>query len=154
MIEKVIAHIDNEQKKSADRLLDFLRIPSVSTDPQRKSDVARCAAWVLDFFKGCDIQAALVETAGHPAIIADTGPADGDHPTILIYGHYDVQPTGDAKLWDAPAFEPAIRNGNIYARGAADDKGQILTHMLAAEAWKKTAGKLPIRVKFLIEGEE
>jgi len=154
VIEQVIAHIDSEQKNSVDRLLDFLRIPSISTDPERKSDVDRCAQWVLDFFKGCGIEAALVETPGHPAVIADSGPAEGGGPTILVYGHFDVQPTGDAKLWDAPAFEPDIRNGRIYARGAADDKGQIFTHMLAAEAWKKTAGKLPIRVRFLIEGEE
>jgi acetylornithine deacetylase/succinyl-diaminopimelate desuccinylase-like protein len=154
VIDKVIAHIDSEQKRSAERLLDFLRIPSISTDPARKADVARCANWVLAFFESCGIECALVETPGHPAVIADSGPAEGGGPIVLVYGHYDVQPTGDAKRWETPAFEPAIRNGNIYARGAADDKGQIFTHMLAAEAWKKTAGTLPIHVKFLIEGEE
>jgi acetylornithine deacetylase/succinyl-diaminopimelate desuccinylase-like protein len=87
-------------------------------------------------------------------VLADTGPVDGDGPTVLVYGHYDVQPAVDESLWDSPPFEPIIRNESIFARGAADDKGQILTHLLAAENWVKVAGKSPVRVKFMIEGEE
>jgi acetylornithine deacetylase/succinyl-diaminopimelate desuccinylase-like protein len=87
-------------------------------------------------------------------VIGEAGPTDRDGPTILIYGHYDVQPAGDESLWLSLPFEPTIRDGTVFARGAADDKGQVLTHLLAAEAWMKVAGKLPVRVKFLIEGEE
>lgn len=154
MIDKIIAHIDGNSDVYRNRLFDFLEIPCISTDPQAKPEMKRGAEWVLKFFHDCGIEAQLCETDGHPAIIADTGEADGDAPTILVYGHYDVQPTGDLALWQSKPFEPVIRDGRLYARGSADDKGQVLTHMLAAEAWKKTAGKLPIRVKFLIEGEE
>lgn len=147
------AHIDANLNAYVDRLKDLLRIASISTDPERKTDCRRAAEWVKQLFDGCGIAADIVETAGHPAVLADSGPSDGG-PTILVYGHYDVQPVGDERLWQTPAFEPALRDGALYARGAADDKGQVLTHLFAAEAWKKTTGKLPVRVKFLVEGEE
>lgn len=153
MIDKVISHLEANRKAAEQRLMDFLRIASISTDPARKGDTRKAGEWVLNLLKGCGIKAELVETAGHPAILADTGPSDGG-PTVLIYGHYDVQPVGDESLWKSPAFEPTVRDGNVFARGSADDKGQVLTHMLAAEAWMKAAGKLPTRFKFLIEGEE
>lgn len=153
MIDKVIAHIDAHKDKNLDRLKDFLRIPSISTDPARKGDTRKAGEWVLKVLSECGVESKLVETGGHPCVIGDTGPA-GNAPTVLIYGHYDVQPTGDEKLWHSPPFEPTIRDGQIYARGSADDKGQVLTHLLAVEAWKKAAGKLPIRLKFMIEGEE
>jgi acetylornithine deacetylase/succinyl-diaminopimelate desuccinylase-like protein len=153
MIDKVTAHLESNRKTAEQRLLDFLRIASISTDPARKADTRRAGEWVLKLLTGCGIKAELIETAGHPSILADSGPADGG-PTVLLYGHYDVQPVGDESLWKSPAFEPTVRDGNVYARGSADDKGQVLTHLLAAEAWMKTAGKLPTRIKFLIEGEE
>ncbi len=152
MIDKVIAHIDANRDASVERLNDFLRIQSISTDPSCDAESRRGAAWVKDVFTGCGLDTEIVETEKHPCVIADSGPADG--PTVLIYGHYDVQPTGDESLWDSPPFEPTVRDGLLYARGSADDKGQVLAHMLAAESWMKTAGKLPIRVKFLVEGEE
>ncbi len=154
MIDKVIQHIDANRKASVERLNDFLRIPSISTEPERKGDTRKAAEWVHRVFTGCGIKSEIIETAGHPCILADSGPAAGDGPTVLIYGHYDVQPTGDESLWKSPPFTPTVRDGDIFARGSADDKGQVLTHMLAAEAWMKVAGKLPIRVKYLIEGEE
>lgn len=154
MLDQVLAHLDRNREANLGRLQEFLRIPSISTDPQAKPAIRQAAEWVLRFFRDCGIPAELHETPGHPAIVADTGPADRPGPVVLLYGHYDVQPTGDLKLWQSPPFEPSIRNGRLYARGSADDKGQVLTHMLGAEAWKKVAGKLPIRVKFLIEGEE
>jgi acetylornithine deacetylase/succinyl-diaminopimelate desuccinylase-like protein len=153
MIDKVIQHIEQNKDKAVDRLKDFLRIPTISTDPDRKADTRRGGDWVHKLLTGCGIKAEIIETKGHPCIFADTGPVDST-PTVLIYGHYDVQPTGDESLWQSPPFEPTIRDGQIYARGSADDKGQVLTHLLAAEAWMKTSGKLPCRVKFLIEGEE
>ncbi len=154
MIDKVIAHIESNQKTNVERLCDLLRIPSISTDAARKGDIQKGAEWVHALLSGCGIKSEIVDTPGHPCVIGDTGPVDGNGPTVLIYGHYDVQPTGDDSLWDSPAFEPTIRNGSIFARGSADDKGQVLTHLLAAESWMKAVGKLPIRVKFLIEGEE
>jgi acetylornithine deacetylase/succinyl-diaminopimelate desuccinylase-like protein len=154
VIDKVIAHVRSNHDAYLARLDEFLRIPCISTDPAAKPAMQQGAEWVLRFFTDCGIEAVIEKTDGHPAIIADTGPASGKGPTVLIYGHYDVQPTGDLGLWKSGPFEPVIRDGRIYARGSADDKGQVLTHMLAAEAWKKVAGQLPIRVKFLIEGEE
>jgi len=153
VIEKVIAHIESNRDKNQDRLFDFLRIPCVSTDPAAKGAMQQAAEWVLKVFLDCGIEARIQPTDGHPSVIADTGPADGG-PTVLVYGHYDVQPVGDESLWKSKPFDPQVRDGRIYARGSADDKGQVFTHMLAAEAWKKVAGKLPIRMKFLIEGEE
>ncbi|MGB2986118.1 MAG: dipeptidase [Phycisphaerae bacterium] len=154
MIDKVIARIDANREKSVERLNDFLRIQCISTDPDRKADMRRGAEWVHRLLTECGIKSEIVDTPGHPAILADSGPVEGGGPTVLVYGHYDVQPTGDLSLWDSPPFEPTVRDGLMYARGAADDKGQVLTHLLAAETWMKTAGRLPIRVKFLIEGEE
>jgi len=154
VIDKVIAHIEKNYEPYLERLNAFLRIPCISTDPAAKAAMRDGADWVLRFFHDAGIDAGIHKTDGHPAVIADTGPADAAGPTILVYGHYDVQPVGDPKLWESGAFDPKVRQGRLYARGSADDKGQVLTHMLAAEAWKKIAGKLPIRVKFLIEGEE
>lgn len=154
MINAVLDHIKSRETESLARMKAFLRIPSISTDPDRKEDTRKAAHWILELFNGCGIQAELVETPGHPAVLADTGPGKGDGPTILVYGHYDVQPVGERSLWRTEPFDPTEVDGAIFARGSADDKGQVITHMLAAEAWKKAAGGLPIRVKFLIEGEE
>ncbi len=153
MIDKVIAYIDEKNTANIERLKDFLRIPSISTDPEKKAETRKAGEWVLKLFKEAGIKAEIIETKRHPAIFADSGPADGG-PTVLVYGHYDVQPTGDETLWHSKPFEPTLRNGDLFARGSADDKGQVLSHMIAAEAWMKVAKKLPIRVKFLIEGEE
>lgn len=153
MIDKVESYIEAHRDEYLARLKDFLGIECVSTDPSKKPDMARAAAWVRDLLTNAGIETEIVETAGHPCVVGESGPADGG-PTVVIYGHYDVQPTGDLTLWDSAPFTPTVRDGRIYARGAADDKGQVLTHLLAVEAWKKTAGTLPIRVKFIIEGEE
>ncbi len=153
MIEKVIEHIEDNKDQFIDRLKEFLRVPCISTDPTKKAEMTAGAKWVQDAFTAGNFEHDLVDTPGHASVLADGGAA-GDGKTLLVYGHYDVQPTGDESLWDSPAFEPTIRDGILYARGAADDKGQVLTHMLAAESWKKIASKLPTRIKFLIEGEE
>ncbi|GJM23690.1 MAG: hypothetical protein DHS20C16_01050 [Phycisphaerae bacterium] len=154
MINDIISHIDANRDDALNRLNELLRIASISTDPEAKPAVREAANWIHGFFENCGIESMILETEGHPAVIADTGPAEGGGPTVLVYGHYDVQPCGDLSLWKSEPFSPEIRDGRLYARGSADDKGQVFTHMLAAEAWKKVAGKLPIRVKFLIEGEE
>jgi len=153
VIEKTIAHIESQRERFLGRLMDLLRIPSISTDPDRRADMRRGVEWVHQHFMECGINSEIVETRGHPAVIADSGPVNGA-PTLLVYGHYDVQPAGDESLWSSPPFEPAVRDGTIFARGAADDKGQILAHLFAAQSWLETAGGLPVRCKFLIEGEE
>ncbi len=154
MIDKVLTHIDTNRDGFVERLCDLLRIPSISTEPDRKADMTRGVQWVHELFAEAGIKSEIVETPGHPAVLADSGPTENGGLTILVYGHYDVQPTGDESLWHSPAFEPTIRDGRLYARGSADDKGQVLTHLFAAESWMKAVGKLPIRVKFLVEGEE
>lgn len=154
MINKVIAYIDEHRQAFADRLMELLRIPSISTDPDRKGDVRQAADWVRDLFDNCGMKSEIVKTPGHPSVIAEAGPGNAACPTVLIYGHHDVQPVGEESLWDSPAFEPAVRKGRVFARGAADDKGQVLAHLLAAEAWMKVAGDIPCHAKYLVEGEE
>ena len=152
-IDRVLADLESRRDEAVETLLSFLRIPSISTDPAHAGDIATAAAWVRDQLRAAGLTAELVPTPGHPAIIADSGPVDGK-PTILVYGHYDVQPVGELEKWVSPPFEPAVRDGAIFARGAADDKGQVFTHIAAAAAWHRVAGALPVRLKFLIEGEE
>lgn len=154
MIDQVEKYIEAHRDEYLDRFKEFLRIPSVSTDPEAAADMRKAGEWVRNLLTRCGIESELVDTPKHPCVIGDSGPVGDGVPTLLIYGHYDVQPTGEIDLWTSPPFDPQIRDGRIYARGAADDKGQILTHLLATEAWTKVAGKPPVRVKFLIEGEE
>jgi acetylornithine deacetylase/succinyl-diaminopimelate desuccinylase-like protein len=151
--------IEKFVQANEDRLLaelkDFLRIPSISTLPEHKDDVARAAAFTADALKTAGLEnIEVIPTAGHPLVYADWLHAPGK-PTVLLYGHYDVQPPDPLELWETPPFEPTIRNGNIYARGAADDKGQFYAHVKAVEALRSlNAGRLPVNVKVLIEGEE
>ena len=154
MITNIESHIETSRDQMVQLLQEFLRIPSISTDPTQKAAIREAADWVRRRLADCGFEVEIVETAGHPAVLADSGPLDGPGPTVLVYGHYDVQPVGDERLWTSPPFEPELRDGAVFARGAADDKGQVLTHLLAAEAWMKTAGRMPVRVKYLIEGEE
>ncbi len=129
--------------------------PSISTLPEHKEDVARAAQFVADKLKAAGLEnVEIIETSKHPLVYADWLHAPGK-PTVLCYGHYDVQPPDPLELWKSPPFEPSIRDGNIYARGACDDKGQMYMHVKAIEALMAVhGGKLPINVKFLIEGEE
>jgi len=154
VIDQVEQYLAANQDRFVNMLHEFLRIPSISTDPTRADAVRQAGEWVRGVLAGAGLSPELIETARHPAVLADTGPVEGGGPTVLVYGHFDVQPVGDESLWTSPAFEPTVRDGILYARGSADDKGQVLTHLLAIEAWLRTAGHLPLRVKFLIEGEE
>ncbi len=134
-------------------LCDLLRIPSVSAMSAHKGDIRRAAEWVLAQFRSLGFTAELIETAGHPIVYAES-PKVAGAPTVLVYGHYDVQPPDPLGEWKTPPFEPTVRDGNLYARGATDDKGQMFTHIKSAEAWIKTAGRLPLNLKYIIEGEE
>ncbi len=149
--------IDDYLKLHRDRqveeLKELLRIPSVSADSAHRDDVRRAAEWVAGQFRSMKLPVELIPTAGHPIVFAESPPVPGA-PVVLVYGHYDVQPPDPLSEWLSPPFEPTIREGNIYARGATDDKGQMLTHLKSTEAWVATAGTLPLQLKFLIEGEE
>ena len=146
-------YLETRAEQFEDELCQFLRIPSVSADPNRRDDVRRAADWVADQFRQLQFATEVVETAGHPLVYAESPKVEGA-TTALVYGHYDVQPSDPLDEWVSPPFEPTQRNGNLYARGATDDKGQLLTHIKSAEAWVQTQGGLPLNLKFLIEGEE
>ena len=137
------------------QLTEFLSIGSVSTDPACADDVKQCATWLADHLKSIGLPTVTIyPTPGHPIVYAEDLSAGENAPTVMLYGHYDVQPVDPLNLWTNPPFEPVIRDGKIYARGATDDKGQVLLHVKAIEAIYKTHGKLPINIKLLIEGEE
>jgi acetylornithine deacetylase/succinyl-diaminopimelate desuccinylase-like protein len=146
--------IDSRRDQHLTELNEFLRIPSVSAKSEHKVDVERAARWVADNLRSAGFKTVeIVPTALHPLVYAESLEAPGK-PTVLFYGHYDVQPAEPLHLWTSPAFEPAVRNGNIYARGTADDKGQVHIHLKALQALHELNGKFPINVKVLIEGEE
>ena len=153
MPSEVDAYLSQNSSLFEEQLCELLRIPSVSADSRHKGDIRGAAQWVADQFRGLGMSPEICETAGHPIVYAEHCQAPGA-PTVLVYGHYDVQPPDPLDLWETPPFEPTRRNGNLYARGATDDKGQMFTHVKSAEAWLKTVGKLPVNLKFLIEGEE
>ncbi len=153
-MESVLTHLDQNKDQYLAELKDLLAIPSVSTNPENKGDVERCARWVADHMREIGLQnVQVMPTPGHPVVYGDWLNAPGK-PTVLIYGHYDVQPPEPLELWTSPPFEATIRDGNIFARGSADDKGQVFIHLKSLEAFLKTTGELPVNVKLLIEGEE
>ena len=135
-------------------LFDFLRIPSVSARPEHKGDVARAADWVAASLRQAGLTASIHPTAGHPVVLGEWRKASPGAPTVLIYGHYDVQPAEPLDLWTSPPFEPTVRDGRIYARGSVDDKGQLFLHIKALEAHLAARGTLPVNVVVLAEGEE
>lgn len=146
--------VDANAERLLAELFDFLRIPSISTDPTRTGDVARAASFTADALRTAGLEnVEVIPTSRHPLVYADWLHAPGK-PTVLCYGHYDVQPPDPLELWKSPPFEPTLRDGNIYARGAVDDKGQMYAQIKAVEAVRERLGKLPVNLKFLIEGEE
>jgi succinyl-diaminopimelate desuccinylase len=152
-MSKISAYLTTNAARFEDDLCELLRIESVSADPKRKPALQKAAAWIGGKLEALGLKTEIIPTAGHPIVFAEWAPVPGK-PVVLVYGHYDVQPPEPLDLWTTPAFEPTRRNGNIYARGATDDKGQILTHIQGAEAWIRAEGSLPIQLKFVIEGEE
>ena len=144
-----------EQRGRFYRELDeFLRIPSVSAKSEHNADTQLTAEWVRAQLARAGLTAQTFPTPGHPVVVGEWREAGPDAPTVLIYGHYDVQPPEPLELWDSPPFEPDIRDGRIYARGSADDKGQLFLHIKALEAHLTTRGRLPVNVVVLAEGEE
>ncbi|HEY2376547.1 MAG TPA: dipeptidase [Gemmatimonadaceae bacterium] len=135
-------------------LFELLRIPSVSARSEHNEDTARAAEWVARSMRDAGLKAAVHPTAGHPVVVGEWRGAGPDTPTVLAYGHYDVQPAEPLELWESPPFEPTVRSGKIFARGSVDDKGQLFLHVKALEALLRTRGTLPVNVVVLAEGEE
>ena len=144
---------DANDARIRDELFDFLRIPSVSAKSEHNKDMIRAAEWLKKSLDDAGLKGTIHSTAGHPVVIGEWRGAPGA-PTVLVYGHYDVQPAEPLELWTSPPFEPTVRNGNIYARGSVDDKGQLFLHIKGLEAHLTTRGKLPVNVVLIAEGEE
>jgi acetylornithine deacetylase/succinyl-diaminopimelate desuccinylase-like protein len=155
MIERIEAYLQQEKNKHLEELKEFLRIPSISAVTEHKADIARCAEWTADALRRAGLEniEIMPTEGGHPVVYGDWLHAPGK-PTVLVYGHYDVQPAEPLELWNTPPFEPIVQDGKLYARGATDDKGQLLLHVKVMEAFLKTDGSLPVNLKFCIEGEE
>ena len=152
-MDQLFQYLDEQRQQFEDDLCEFLRIPSISTDGLHGAEIRQAAQWLADQFRAQRLTTEIVETEGHPIVFAESAPVPGA-PVALVYGHYDVQPPDPLDEWETPPFEPTRRNGNLYARGATDDKGQMLTHVKSAQAWMQTVGHLPLQVKYVIEGEE
>ncbi|WJY20690.1 M20/M25/M40 family metallo-hydrolase [Fontisubflavum oceani] len=154
-LDAVLARIDSDLDQATERLMELLRIPSISTDPAFDADCQAAAEWLVTELTGLGFDASVRPTPGHPMVLAHGG---GDGPHVLFYGHYDVQPVDPLDLWHKPPFEPAIEetpNGKVIrGRGAADDKGQLMTFVEACRAWKAETGTLPAKVTIFFEGEE
>lgn len=153
-MDQVLTYLKENQNNLLEKLSDFLKIPSVSTDENYKEDIEKTADFLVQYLKEIGFQQVkLQQTPGHPTVYGEWLGAEGA-PTVLVYGHYDVQPADPIELWDSEPFTPEIRNGRIFARGASDDKGQTFMHLAVFEAFMKTKGSLPVNVKLCIEGEE
>ncbi|MFG6552041.1 M20/M25/M40 family metallo-hydrolase [Sulfitobacter sp. 1A16808] len=154
-LDDVLARIDNDLHAATDRLLDLLRIPSISTDPAYKADCDRAADWLVADLTSMGVEAEKRATPGHPMVVGHVGEGK---PLLLFYGHYDVQPVDPLNLWDRDPFDPAVEETEkglvIRGRGAADDKGQLMTIIEALRAWKEVKGDWPCRITFFLEGEE
>ncbi|HEX6053073.1 MAG TPA: M20/M25/M40 family metallo-hydrolase, partial [Gemmatimonadaceae bacterium] len=148
------AFFSANQSRIRDELFDFLRIPSVSARSEHVPDMLRAADWLSQRMEEAGLKATIHQTEGHPIVVGEWRGAGADAPTVLIYGHYDVQPAEPLELWESPPFEPTVRDGRIFARGSADDKGQLFLHLKSLEAHLKVRGTLGVNVIMLAEGEE
>lgn len=154
MIETIKTYLNEQRDQHIEELMQFLRIPSISAVAEHQPDMIRCAEWTAQSLKQAGLEnIEIMATGGHPVVYADWLHAPGK-PTVLVYGHYDVQPAEPLELWNTPPFEPVIQDGKLFGRGSTDDKGQLLLYAKAIEAFLRTHGSLPVNVKFCIEGEE
>jgi acetylornithine deacetylase/succinyl-diaminopimelate desuccinylase-like protein len=160
--EPVRGYLNDHRERFLQRLFELLRFPSIANVHGPGDPCLACASWLVDYLRGLGLEAQLVPTGAKPTgpgqtrkpcVLAEAHVSD-QAPTLLIYGHYDVQPVEPLDLWNSAPFEPVIRDGCIYARGADDDKGQLFTHLMAIEAWRQAGGGLPVNLKLLFEGEE
>ncbi|MGD9126947.1 MAG: dipeptidase [Planctomycetia bacterium] len=152
-MQKTLEYLQANRDRYEEELFQWLRIPSISADSAYRGDCHKAAEWLAGELNRIGLKAELIETDGNPLVYAENEPVEG-RTTVLIYGHYDVQPVDPVDLWETGPFEPTIRDGKLYARGSSDDKGQVMTHVKSVEAMLAAEGSLPVNVKFLIEGEE
>src|SRR5262245_10174549 len=150
-MQAVERYLETHADRFEEELKAFLRIPSVSAQSAHNADTRRAAEFVAEQFRRLGLATEVVATPGQPIVFAQRNGAPGK-PTALVYGHYDVQPPDPLDQWISGPFEPTVRDGNLYARGATDDKGQMFTHIKSVEAWLSIEKKLPLNLKFLIEG--
>jgi acetylornithine deacetylase/succinyl-diaminopimelate desuccinylase-like protein len=149
-----IEYLKQQEEAHLDELIEFVRIPSVSAKSEHRDDTRRAAGWLADRMRAAGLETVeMVETPGHPVVIGEWRQAP-EAPTLLVYGHYDVQPPEPLEEWLTPPFEPSVRDGRLYGRGAVDDKGQVYLHLKAVEAHLQSRGRLPVNVVFVVEGEE
>ncbi len=153
-MSSISEYLERSRDRHLDELKDFLRIPSISAKSEHSGDMVTAASWLAERMLEAGLQSAeVIQTAGHPIVLGEWRGAPGAQ-TLLVYGHYDVQPPEPLDEWDTPPFEPTVRDGNLYARGSVDDKGQLYLHLKAVEALIAERGALPVNVVFLVEGEE
>ena len=149
-----LTFIDTNLGRFREELNEFLRIPSISAKSEYDDETSRSAEWLASRMREAGLEVDVLATEGHPIVLGEWRGAGANAPTVLVYGHYDVQPPEPLELWTSPPFEPTEREGRIYARGSADDKGQLYMHVKALEAHLATSGSLPVNVVVLAEGEE
>src|SRR3712207_2379373 len=143
--------VDGSREELLEELNEFLRMPSISAREEESEDFRKCAEWVAGKLEVAGAEASIMETEGHPVVFAEIGSGES---TLLSYGHYDVQPPEPLDLWESDPFEPQVRDGSLYARGVADDKGDVLARIQALRLHTEEHGPLPFKLKFLIAGEE
>src|SRR5688572_6442305 len=154
-VDAAVAYLRDHDAEHLAQLDEFLRIESVSADPERAGEVRRTAEWIVAELTRLGVERATMhETEHHPIVTAEWMHAGDGAPTVLVYCHYDVQPVDPLDEWIRPPFEPRHENERIYARGAGDDKGQLFMHLKAVEAWMRTGGRLPVNLRFFFEGDE
>ena len=149
---KVKARLDDHRDQHMEKLFELLRFAAIANNDD--DQCPKCAAWLAEYLEQIGLSASIMPTDGGKDVVFAEGPADPDRPTLLIYGHYDVQPPDPLDEWLSDPFEPVVRDGNVYARGASDDKGQLFSHLMAIDAWLHAAGRTPVNIKVLVEGEE
>src|SRR5574341_687846 len=155
MLEQALAAARGARERNLEQLFEFLRIPSISALSEHKPDIRKAVEWVAANMPGAGLEhVRIMETDGNPVVYGDWLKAGPSAPTVLVYGHYDVQPVDPVDQWQSAPFDPQVRDGEIYARGASDDKGQMFIHIKAVEAMLGVGGGLPMNVKMIFEGEE
>lgn len=152
-MERVLAYLKKNKKRFVDELIEYVSIPSVSAQPAHKPDMQRSAEWIANKAQQAGLESSIIPTKGHPIVLARS-PRRKGRPHYLVYGHYDVQPPEPFELWKSPPFEPRVKGRVLFGRGASDNKGQHMAHLIAVEAYKQTGTELPCDLTFLIEGEE
>src|SRR5215468_4124678 len=156
-MQAVLDYLHQNESRFIDELCEYLRFPSVSAQPQHKSDLHACAEWLVNHCQRLGLETKLYPTAGNPVVLAKTprsSASNGHRPHFVVYGHYDVQPPEPFELWTSPPFEPRIEGRSLFGRGACDNKGQNLAHLKAVEAYLRTGTDLPCDITFILEGEE